>query len=98
MFFFLILLLKAPQYRVEILVVSASGCAMGDATSAWPDEQCHVCTQGSELAKPWAAKAECANLTTQPQGRPQGPNVLNALLAKSNHYQHQQHLTYIQSY
>ena len=30
---------------------------------------------GSELVKPWAAEAECTNLTTQPQGRP--PEVLH---------------------
>ena len=39
--FLLLLLPKAPQY---ILVVSASGCAMWDAASAWPDKRCHVCT------------------------------------------------------
>ena len=35
--FFLLLLPRVP-----ILVVSASGCVMCDATSAWLDEQCHI--------------------------------------------------------
>ena len=47
-------------------VVGPSSCGIWDASSAWPDERC----PGVEPVKPWAAEAECANLTTQPRGRP----------------------------
>ena len=46
-----------------------SGCAMWDAASAWLDGVLGL-HPGSKLVKPWAAEAECVNLTTQPQGQP----------------------------
>ena len=48
-FFFFLLLLFLPKatqvHNCIFLVVGPSGCAMWEATSAWPDEQCHVCAQ-----------------------------------------------------
>ena len=68
-FFSSFLLPKATQYIVAYLVVSASGSAMWDAASVWPDKWYHVPTHdlNPEL---WAAEAEHTNLTTPPQGWP----------------------------
>ena len=61
----------ASNTQLYILVVSASGCAMWEATSGW-----HVCVPclcpGSEPEKPWAAEVEPANLATRLPGQPQG--------------------------
>ena len=71
-FFFLLLLLlpRAPQY---IVVYSSCRsfwfCYVGGHLSTawwWVLGPC----PGSELAKPWAAEAERASLTTQPRGQP----------------------------
>ena len=35
--------------------------------------------QGSEPVKPWAAEAECTNLTTQPPGWPLYESALNEI-------------------
>ena len=37
-FFFFFFSLKSSSTQLQILVVSASGCAMWDAASTWPDE------------------------------------------------------------
>ena len=34
-----------PGTQLFILVAGPSSCGMWNAASAWPDEQCHVCTQ-----------------------------------------------------
>uniref|UniRef100_F7DUD7 SPT20 homolog, SAGA complex component n=1 Tax=Equus caballus TaxID=9796 RepID=F7DUD7_HORSE len=51
---------SSPQQPGEqYLVVGPSSCGMWDATSAWPDEWCHVHPRpGSKPAKPWAATVE----------------------------------------
>ena len=68
--FFSLLLPKSPQYIVvysscECLWLSYVGCCLN---MAWWAVPC-LCP-GSEPAKPWAAEAEHATLTTRPQGRP----------------------------
>ena len=40
---------QSPPVHSCILVVSASSCVMWDATSAWPDEWCHVRAQDLNL-------------------------------------------------
>ena len=57
-FFPFFLSLKPPGTQLYIPVVSVSGCAMWDAISAWPDEQCHVCAQDPNQRNPGPAKAE----------------------------------------
>ena len=77
-FFFLLLplfLSKAPQYIVVYCSCGPACCAMWDAASTGPDEV--VLHPGSELAKPWAAKEEQANLTTWPWGWPQYMYVIH---------------------
>ena len=54
--FFLFFSPKPPSTWLYIVVVRASGCAMWDATSAWPDEQCHVCTQDPNQQNPGPPK------------------------------------------
>ena len=52
-FFHLLLLSKAhPSTLLYVLVVSASGCAVWDATSAWLDEWCHVHAQDPNQQNP----------------------------------------------
>ena len=76
--FFLLLLPKAPQY----LVASSSCeclqlCFVGRRLSvAWWVVPC--LHPGSEPAKPWAAKVERANLSTQPRGQP--PRIFNSII------------------
>ena len=41
-----------PVYSCIFLVVGPSSCGMWDAASAWPDEQCHVCTQDPNWRNP----------------------------------------------
>ena len=43
----------------------------GMPTTAWLDKQCISPSSGSAPGEPWAAAAECANLTTMPLGPPQ---------------------------
>ena len=43
--FFLLLLPKARQYIVYIVVVGPFGCGVWDTTSTWPDERCQSCAQ-----------------------------------------------------
>ena len=67
---FFFLLPKTPRY---IAVYSSCECLwfcyMGPHLNmTWPSVPCP--RPGSEPAKPWAAKAERANLTPWPQGRP----------------------------
>ena len=51
-------------------VVGPSSCGMRDATSAWPDEQCHVHVQDSNQQNTGWLAAEHVNPTTRPRGQP----------------------------
>ena len=56
-----------PAHSCVFLVVGPSSCGFWDATSAWPDERCHVCAQDPNRVKPWTAEV---NLTTRPGASP----------------------------
>ena len=45
-----------PVHSCVFLAVSSSSCGIWDATSAWLDEQCHVCTQDSNPQNPGLLK------------------------------------------
>ena len=67
---FVFLLPKAPHYMVvysscECLWLCYVGCCLSMAWWAVPCPH-----PGSEPTKPWAAKAECTNLTTRPRAGP----------------------------
>ena len=62
--------LNPPSTELYILVVGPSSCGMWDAASMWPDDWRPCLRPGFEPAKPWVTVAECANLTTRPQGWP----------------------------
>ena len=50
---------------------------MWDAASAWSDQQRHVRAQDSNRRNTGPPVAERANLTTRPQGQPQGEHSFN---------------------
>ena len=56
-------------------VVGPSSSGMWDTASAWFDEQCHVRAQDLNQRNPGPPAVECANLTTRPQGQPQGMDI-----------------------
>ena len=66
-FFFFFFSPKPPSTQLCILVVRASGCAMWDATSAWPGEWCHVQTQ--DLSR-WNPRLPKWSMWTYPSARP----------------------------
>ena len=59
-----------PVHSCIFFVVGPSSCGMWDATSAWPDEQCHVRAQDSNQWSSGPPAAEHTNSTTQPRGQP----------------------------
>ena len=78
--FFLLKILfspKAPRYIVHscvFLVVGPSSCGMWDATSAWPEEWCHVHAQDSNWWNPGLLKQ---STRTQTLGHRTGPWIKN---------------------
>ena len=63
--FFMLFSPQVPQY-----VVVYFSCGMWDATSAWPDECCHVRAQDPNQWNPGPWKWRAWTLTTRPWGRP----------------------------
>ena len=68
-FFFQVLFISffsqsPPVQSCMFFVVGPSSCGMWDAASAWPDEQCHVCSQDPNQRNTGLPAVERMNLTT----------------------------------